>query len=286
MIHFQLLLNRKGGKDIWVKNLAKYFSTHNVNHVVYTTGTDNLSKFNTSNGPAIVLGLMRGSEVILDLFIQQKQKFYYFDNPYLWHGNRNTFKFSWKRFCKNSFAKNELEDLSKIDKKDIQRIHSNKLEEHLKSIKSWKKNGSYILVCPSSSRIMSRIEQRNITEKEWINKTVKTLKTYTDRPIIVKKKENNKNMKHYLNHNCFACVTYTSMAAIESLQEGIPVFCHPQSTAFPLSVCDLSKIEQPIYPDNRDQLTKTLLLNQFNKEDFLSGLAWNFVNRGENRDEY
>lgn len=276
MTHFQLLLNEGGGKDCWIQHLAKYFSIQEISHIIYKTSVD-LSKINIDNGPAIVMGLMRGSEIILDLFIRHKQTFYYFDHPYLWHGNRGTFKLCWKRFCKNSFAKNELEDLSRIDIKDMQRIHNNGLEQHLKSIKPWKKNGSYILVCPSSSRIMSRIEQRNATEEEWVDKTVKTLKTYTDRTIVIKKKKDNKDIKHYLNHNCFACVTYTSMAAIESLQEGIPVFCHPQSAAFPLSVCDLSKIEQPIYPDNRDQLTKTLLLNQFNKEDFSSGLAWNFV---------
>jgi len=273
----QLLLNEHNSKDMWVKYLAKYFSTHNVNHIVYKASTD-LSKFNMNSGPAIILGLMRGSEIILDLFIRHKQKFYYFDHPYLWLDDRGTFKHYWKRFCKNNFAKNKLEDLSKIDKKHMQRIRNNGLERHLKSIKSWKKNGSYILVCPSSNRIMSRIEQQSITEKEWVRKTVATLKSYTDREIIVKEKNNGKSIKNYLNDNCFACVTYTSMAAIESLQEGIPVFCHPQSPAFPLSLCDLSKIEHPIYPDNRDQLTKTLLLNQFNKEDFLSGLAWNFVN--------
>ena len=69
------------------------------------------------------------------------------------------------------------------------------------------------------------------------------------------------------------------MAAIEALKAGVPSLCHPASCAAPLSRTDISQIESPIYPDNRDQLINTLLLNQFNAQEIQEGIAWDFINR-------
>ena len=230
------------------------------------------------NGPAVVMGLMRGSEIILDLFIKTNQTFYYFDHPYVWNTKRSVFKEKWKRICKNSFSKNKLEDLNLIEQEDNQRIINNGLGGYLKLIKPWNKKGKHILLCPSSSRIMTRVEQKSASPEDWVINTTKTLKKYTDRPIIVKEKHA-RNPLHSYFKDCFACVTYTSMAAVECLNAGIPSFCHPASCVAPVSITDLSQIESPIYPDNRDVLVKTLLLNQFNREDIVNGTAWNFINR-------
>lgn len=273
----QLLLNVGGGKDIWIKYLAQYLDKNQIDHKVFVANK-NLSMIDPRNGPAVVMGLMRGSEIILDLFIKTNQTFYYFDHPYVWNDQRSVFKEKWKRICKNAFSKNKLEDLNLIEQEDNQRIINNGLEGYLKSIKPWNKNGKHILLCPSSGRIMSRVEKKSASPEDWVIKTTKTLKKYTDRPIIVKQKKSNNPLHSYFK-DCFACVTYTSMSAVECLNAGIPSFCHPASCVAPVSITDLSQIESPTYPENRDLLLKTLLLNQFNRNDIVNGTAWNFINR-------
>ena len=266
-----------GGKDNWIRYLSHYLEKNQIEHKVFVANK-NLSMIDPINGPAVVMGLMRGSEIILDLFIKTNQTFYYFDHPYVWNTKRSVFKEKWKRICKNSFSKNKLEDLNLIEQEDNQRIINNGLGGYLKLIKPWNKKGKHILLCPSSSRIMTRVEQKSASPEDWVINTTKTLKKYTDRPIIVKEKHA-RNPLHSYFKDCFACVTYTSMAAVECLNAGIPSFCHPASCVAPVSITDLSQIESPIYPDNRDVLVKTLLLNQFNREDIVNGTAWNFINR-------
>ena len=273
----QLLLNVGGGKDIWIKYLAQYLDKNQIDHKVFVANK-NLSMIDPRNGPAVVLGLMRGSEVVLDLYIKENKTFYNMDHPYLWPGTRKPFILHWKRICKNCLSVNRLYDPKKIDNTDIARISGHGRDKYLKSIKPWNKKGKHILLCPSSSRIMTRVEQKSASPEDWVINTTKTLKKYTDRPIIVKEKHA-RNPLHSYFKDCFACVTYTSMAAVECLNAGIPSFCHPASCVAPVSITDLSQIESPIYPDNRDVLVKTLLLNQFNREDIVNGTAWNFINR-------
>ena len=181
----QLLLNVGGGKDIWIKYLIQYLDKNQIEHKVFVANK-NLSMIDPINGPAVVMGLMRGSEIILDLFIKTNQTFYYFDHPYVWNTKRSVFKEKWKRICKNSFSKNKLEDLNLIEQEDNQRIINNGLGGYLKLIKPWNKKGKHILLCPSSSRIMTRVEQKSASPEDWVINTTKTLKKYTDRPIIVK----------------------------------------------------------------------------------------------------
>tara|TARA_B100002019_G_scaffold292945_1_gene317949 strand:- start:1477 stop:2340 length:864 start_codon:yes stop_codon:yes gene_type:complete len=273
----QLLLNVGGGKDNWIRYLSHYLEKNQIEHKVFVANK-NLSMIDPRNGPAVVLGLMRGSEVILDLYIKENKTFYNLDHPYLWPKTRKPFILHWKRICKNCLSVNKLYDPKKIDQTDIDRITAHGRNNYLESIQPWNKKGKYILLCPSSYRVMSRIEKKLATPENWVINTTETLKKYTDRPIIVKEKHA-RNPLHSYFKDCFACVTYTSMAAVECLKAGIPSFCHPASCAAPVSKTDLSQIESPIYPDNREQLIDTFLLNQFNAEETKNGTAWEFINR-------
>ncbi len=273
----QLLLNVGGGKDIWIKYLIQYLDKNQIDHKVFVANK-NLSMIDPRNGPAVVLGLMRGSEVVLDLYIKENKTFYNMDHPYLWPGTRKPFILHWKRICKNCLSVNRLYDPKKIDHTDIARISGHGRDKYLKSIKPWNKKGKHILLCPSSHRVMSRIEQKAVSPNDWVIKTTNTLRKYTDRPIKIKKKHEGNKLQDYFK-DCFACVTYTSMAAVECLNAGIPSFCHPSSCAAPVSRIDLSQIESPIYPNNREKLIDTFLLNQFNAEETKNGTAWEFINR-------
>lgn len=275
----QLFLNQEP-KDAWIKHLAGYFSETNIPYIE----TKHTSLIKPEKGPAIVLGLIRGSDTLLDSYLSNKNRkfpFYYIDNPYVWCGERKKVLKKWKRLCKNNFAHNELEKEDEISSGHKKRLIKHSLDKHLSAISDWKKDGKYILLCPSSTRMQERILQRKVKEEEWEKETIKEIKKYTDRPIKVKNKGTT-NLNNIIPpdfKNVFACVTFTSMAAIEALKFGVPSFCHQSSAAAPLSLSNLSLIESPIYPDNREQLVKTLMLHQFSVEEFKNGTAWEFINR-------
>lgn len=274
---FQLLLNNYPKKDIWVKFLSSYFLENGIKYKL----VDNHEKVLVTNGPAIALGLLRGSDVVINKFLENNAPFYFIDHPYVWDTNRKIFLKTWKRIVKNKFYHNQLIDISSVEKDHVKRIEKHNIGYYLKQIKPWKKNGGHILVCPSSDLIQSVMLQEKINEGEWLHRTINKLKKYTDRPIRVRHKKI-KDVKITLQEDlkgAFACVTFASVAGVEALNYGVPSFCHALSPASPLSLHDLSMIEKPIYPDNRDVLTKTLLLNQFNDKEFYNGTAWNWTNQ-------
>ncbi len=273
----QLLLNNGGGKDVWIQYLSVYLHNNKINHKIFEANK-NLSMIKPENGPAAVLGLMRGSEKVLDDFIPSDQDFYYFDHPYIWPtAIRKPWILSWKRICKNCLSVNKLYDPKKINDADMKRISKHGRDEYLKSIKPWQKDGKHILLCPSSGKVQCRIERRNnLEEDEWLNTTIQEIKKHTDRPIKIKRKKDTKQIDFT---DCFLCVTFVSMAAVEAVKAGVPSLCHPASCAAPVSTTDLAQVESPIYPDNRDQLIETFLLNQFNAQETKNGTAWEFINR-------
>ena len=73
----------------------------------------------------------------------------------------------------------------------------------------------------------------------------------------------------------WAIVSSQSTAAIDSLREGIPSFCESTSCALPMSLTDLSKIETPFYPDNREEWIDSLIANEYTLTEIGNGFAWN-----------
>jgi hypothetical protein len=75
--------------------------------------------------------------------------------------------------------------------------------------------------------------------------------------------------------NAWAVITCQSTAAVDVLLEGVPSFCNNMSVANPVSYTDLSLIETPFYPDNREEWIDSLLANQYLIREIESGFAWN-----------
>ena len=94
------------------------------------------------------------------------------------------------------------------------------------------------------------------TEQEWIEHTVSTIKKYTDRPVIIRERAKqrvdrtvNNTLQQALDDDVFALVTYNGIAAVESIFHGIPAFTLAPNAAQPVASQDLSKIDDPYYPD-------------------------------------
>ena len=75
----------------------------------------------------------------------------------------------------------------------------------------------------------------------------------------------------------WAVVTCQSTAAVDALLEGVPSFCDKMSMAKPVSYTDLSLIDTPFYPDNREEWFNSLLANQYFINEIRDGTAWNRV---------
>lgn len=138
----------------------------------------------------------------------------------------------------------------------------------------WRKNGNHILVCPSS------ISMENFHEiVGWTQRTVGTLKQYTDRPIKIRQKPRKLNRSGPMVadipfeedcKNAWAVVTSFSIAGVEAATLGVPVFSHPEGPCAQLGNTDLSMIEQPTLAD-REPWVNTLAYYQYTEDEIRKG---------------
>ena len=83
-------------------------------------------------------------------------------------------------------------------------------------------------------------------------------------------------MELALKRDVHAVVTFNSIAAVESLIHGKPVFAMGPNAAAPLANRDLSLIETPLVPtlDQVRKLMYCLSYHQFTVEEMQTGYAW------------
>jgi hypothetical protein len=151
-------------------------------------------------------------------------------------------------------------------------VHQTDVIPHLPSdrlpqVKPWQeKRGSKVYVIPVAPNLAAWHDAHH-----WTTDTVSELKKHTDREIIVKPK-NGVPLKDLL-HDAWAVVSHSSVAAVESAQNGVPVFGPQTSPAFFVGNQFLDKIEAPSML-LRDEWLKTLSYSQFSIDEIRSGFAW------------
>ena len=207
---------------------------------------------------------------------EQGRDFYYIDTGYF--GNYGKAK-TWHRITKNA-----MQYLGPIIDRPDDRFKQT--ETKLVPFRSGKKKykGSRILVCPPSEKAM-----RNgwgLDLNEWLDETVATLKQHTDREIIIREKkirherQIHDTIEDALKDDIYCMVTYNSIAAIEALIYGKPVFALGPNAAHHFAKHDLSEIEDPLIPDD-DEVYKFfchLAYCQYTKTEMLNGTAWAMLN--------
>ncbi len=112
----------------------------------------------------------------------------------------------------------------------------------------------------------------------WTDRTVAEIKRYTDRPIIRRDKEMQRfgRKLHEDLKGAHCLVTHGSIAAVESVIMGCPVFVNPCSAAALVGRTDLSEIENPIYP-GRKNWCRSLAYSQFNEQELIDGTLWRLI---------
>jgi hypothetical protein len=139
-------------------------------------------------------------------------------------------------------------------------------------IKPWQ-SGSHIMLCPQSDTFFRFF---GTTQKDWIEKTTETLRQYTDRPIIIRTKTGANPEQDFRNmlHKIHAVVVFTSMAGMQAAIYGVPCFATADCVSARFGTMDLSRIESPAKPDNREQMAWVLADNQWTYNEISRGMAW------------
>ena len=229
---------------------------------------------------AVMFGVLRGTHLVYKWAQKNKIDLYYMDRPY-WGETRNAPFFT--RVVKNNHLKSWQE---------------NRPPDRFKNsfpwpIHPWKKDGKNIIVCPPTNAI-----QEFFGVHSWLDRTLKTLKANTDRPIIVRNKGYNPIIGYDKNggymvtgkdgtkssgpidwNAAYAIVTYNSNITLEATTRGIPCFTDTHNACAPISETDFTKIETPKYVE-REPLYHSMAYGQFTADEIKNGYAWRILDEG------
>lgn len=137
-------------------------------------------------------------------------------------------------------------------------------------VKPWNRNGRHIVVADTLPDYWNLFSDRS-----WTARTVERLKRLTDRPIIVRDKESKVPLYDQLR-DAHALVAHGSIAAIESVVMGCPVFVEPISAAALVGSTDLGQVETPAYPE-RMRWLHSLAYCQFTEDELCNGTLWRLI---------
>ena len=166
-------------------------------------------------------------------------------------------------------------------------------------LKPERQDGHHVLVCCQRNGGWSMGELNVV---EWLKYTVRRIRKFTDRPIVVRAHPGDKKAQQYLRFkfkqtgvrlstnthilqdfvNCWAVVTYNSSPGVAAAIEGIPVFVtdpNPQvSQAFDVAETELRRIDRPKLPDRQAWIEKISMCH-WNFEELRSGEAWRHMRK-------
>lgn len=230
--------------------------------------------YEDSKEPIVLRGILK--KKIMHQCWKDNRDFYYMDTGYFGNertlSNPNGWKY-WHRIVKNNLQHTEI-----IPRKD------DRFKNFNKKFQPWKKTGTKILIAAPDEK---PCRFYGTTQEDWIKSTVDTIKQYTDRPIVVRERAKQRidrivhnTLQEALDDDVFALVTFNSVAAIESVFHGIPAFTlAPANAASPVALQDLSKINEPYYP-NSDKLYAWgchLAYGQFHISELKNGKAMDLL---------
>lgn len=235
------------------------------------------------NQDILVRGIAAGP--IIDYVKRQGHTYYFIETGYFGNykclGNKNARKY-WHRIVKNAMQHTR-----------VMTVPDDRWRKLLSydprlAWNGWKKQGRNILLVAPSEK---PCEYYGIDKNQWVSETIKTIKQHTDRPVVIREKgdrterTSSKVIYDAFDQDVFAVVTYNSIAAVEAVAYGIPAFALAPTAAEPVCADDLSKIEEPYYPDPEFvyRWLSSLAYGQYHLDELLTGKAWRIVQENEQR---
>tara|TARA_B110000503_G_scaffold124993_1_gene192113 strand:- start:1028 stop:1816 length:789 start_codon:yes stop_codon:yes gene_type:complete len=247
----------KNGNDSYINAFAKGCGCP----VVHTIEKDNPE-------PIIFRSIVKKD--VIKYRLEHNLPFYYMDTGYFGNypnkQNPSGTK-QWMRIVKNG-----------LQHTTVKKVSSLRWYTHFNyPIQKQLKNGRHILLVLPSEK---PCKFYNVNLSEWTEETISNIKKYTDRPIKIRKKPETRiarvqNTIFEDLNNCWATVTYNSIAAVESIMSGVPAFTLAPTAADPVCDKELSNLENPtLYQE--DQILEWvyhLSHGQYHITELKSGIA-------------
>ena len=171
------------------------------------------------------------------------------------------------------------------------------------SLKDYRRTGEHILLCLQRNGGWS---MDGFDVQDWANEVIEKIKSYTDRPIIVRPHPGDKDAMNYLNprmtrckikfskrvmlsynnrlvddlKNCWAAVNYNSSPVVGAAIEGVPIFVTDtaRSQCAEIANTDLSQIENPQLFD-RQSWVERLSMFHWNFDELKGGECWSHMKK-------
>lgn len=155
----------------------------------------------------------------------------------------------------------------------------------------WNKAGKHIVIALQRSDSYQWIGQP--TTEIWIESTYKELRSYTDRPIVIRQHPRQKcaiSSEHVIDipgklsntyddfnfidsiQDAWAVINHNSGLGVQSVISGVPTYVDRSSLAYKVGSGDLSSIEFPKRP-NRDQWMVEISHTEWTNQEISDGLA-------------
>src|SRR5262245_368000 len=109
----------------------------------------------------------------------------------------------------------------------------------------------------------------------WSAMLAERLRRQTSRPIVLRHKESQLSLEDEIA-DAHCLVTHGSIAAVEAVIMGCPVFVDAESAAAPMGVVGYDNLEQPVYPERQAWLN-SLAYCQFNELELVDGTLWKWI---------
>ena len=135
-----------------------------------------------------------------------------------------------------------------------------------------------MLIC-QQSEVFYALHGQN--RSEWVTNVINELRKYTDRPIEVRSKVYGDATEELFKESLFdvhAVIVYSSVSGAQAAIHGIPCFATEKCASLAFGTSDLSKIENPVKPDNRYEMACVLANNQWTLNEIRNGTAWRELN--------
>ena len=166
-------------------------------------------------------------------------------------------------------------------------------------LKPWTKQGEHILICLQRNGGWSMMGEPVI---DWLRKTVKELREYTTRKIVIRCHPGDGKFRHYIDEikkigdliisdhttrhimddltGAWAMIVKNSSPSVASVMNGIPVFVTDpiNCQAGSIANTNLQKIDKPDYHDREEWLWK-ICASHWNVEELRNGACWSHMRK-------
>ncbi len=222
-----------------------------------------VNNFKEYNKTIITYGVLRGTGELL----KKVNKYYYIDHGYFNQSKRvfenkktnvidldGYFRIVFNNLIFNNKGKHSSDRLNKLNLK----------------FKNKKKSGQYIILSEPSDAM-----KKFYNVKNWTEETIKLIKNFSDRKIII----HNKFSKVSLNDlllDAWAFVSLQSTAGFKAMIYGVPAYFTDKTLRA------ISKIEEIEKHEINYEIFNSLAYSQWTINEIKSGEAWEFISKQQN----